>query len=137
MPCPDSVLLTVISHRTGWPDLGLSLQLLLGHLCHLTPCLPQLVPAMCLMEVVLLSHLWWKSPIFPGNIESQGGQICELEIHLSTTNRFLHRCVDNSYLGKRYSPAFSNHQSGNLRDGHDPPQLHTLKPDLWDPATSF
>ena len=39
--------------------------------------------------------------------------------------------------GKRYSPPFSNHQIGNLRDGHEPPQLHTAKPDLWDPATSF
>ena len=61
----------------------------------------------------------------------------ESEIHLSTTNEFLCRCGDTSYQGKRYSPDFSNHQSGNLRDGHEPPQLHTVKPDLWDPATSF
>ena len=39
--------------------------------------------------------------------------------------------------GKRYSPAFSNHQIGYFRDGHKPPQLHTAEPDLWDPATSF
>ena len=39
--------------------------------------------------------------------------------------------------GKRYSPAFTNHQIGNLRDGNELPQLHTAKPDLWDPATSF
>ena len=39
--------------------------------------------------------------------------------------------------GKRYSPAFLNNQSGNLRDGHELPQLHIVKPDLWDPATSF
>ena len=39
--------------------------------------------------------------------------------------------------GKRYSLALSNHQIGNLRDGHKPPHLHTAEPDLWDPATSF
>ena len=39
--------------------------------------------------------------------------------------------------GKRYSPAFSNHQIGNSRNGHKPPQLYTAEPDLWDPATSF
>ena len=36
--------------------------------------------------------------------------------------------------GKRYSPAFLNHQSGNLRDGCELPQLHTVEPDLWDPS---
>ena len=39
--------------------------------------------------------------------------------------------------GKRYSPAFSSHQSGNLRDSHKLPWFHTVKPDLWDPATSL
>ena len=39
--------------------------------------------------------------------------------------------------GKRYSPAFLNHQSGNLRDGCKLPQLLTVKPDLWDPTTSY
>ena len=39
--------------------------------------------------------------------------------------------------GKRYSPALSKHQTGNLRDGHKLPQPKTAKPDLWDPATSF
>ena len=39
----------------------------------------------------------------------------ESEIHLSATNRFLHRHGDTSYLGKRYSPAFSYHQSYILR----------------------
>ena len=33
--------------------------------------------------------------------------------------------------GKRYSPAFSNHQIGNLRDGYEPPQLNAAEPDLW------
>ena len=41
------------------------------------------------------------------------------EIHLSTTKGFLHRCGDTSYLGKRYLTAYSNHQSGVLRDGHE------------------
>ena len=39
--------------------------------------------------------------------------------------------------GKRYSAAFSNHQSGNLRDGCKLPQFHTVKPNLWDLAMSF
>ena len=39
--------------------------------------------------------------------------------------------------GKRYSPNFSNHQSGNLRDGHELPQLHTVEPEIWDPTTSY
>ena len=39
--------------------------------------------------------------------------------------------------GKRYLPAFPNHQIGNSRDNHELPQLHAAKPDLWDPATSF
>ena len=38
---------------------------------------------------------------------------------------------------KRYSPSFSNHQNGNLRDGHKLPQLHTVEPDFWYPTTSF
>ena len=48
-------------------------------LCHLTPCLPQLAPAMHEMEVVLLSHLQWRSPVFPGNTESHGSQVSLLE----------------------------------------------------------
>ena len=39
--------------------------------------------------------------------------------------------------GKRYSPAFLNHQIGNLRDSCKLPQLHTAEPDLRDPATSL
>ena len=39
--------------------------------------------------------------------------------------------------GKRYSPALSNHQIGNLSGGHELPQPKAAKPDLWDPATSF
>ena len=38
---------------------------------------------------------------------------------------------------KRYSPALLNHQIGNLRESHEPPQPKAAKPDLWDPATSF
>ena len=39
--------------------------------------------------------------------------------------------------GKRYSPAFLSHQSGDLRDGWKWQQLHTVKPDLWDPTSSY
>ena len=39
--------------------------------------------------------------------------------------------------GKRYPPAFLNHQSGDLRDSCKLPQLHTVKPDLWDPSLLF
>ena len=63
------------THRTGGPDLGQSLGLLLGQLCHLKPCLPQLVPAMHEMVVVLLSCLWWRSPVFPNNTKSQASQL--------------------------------------------------------------
>ena len=38
---------------------------------------------------------------------------------------------------ERYSPSFSKHQSGNLRDGCKLLQLQTVQPDLWDPTTSF
>ena len=55
--------------------------------------------------------------------------ICHQQITLQMWGHFL--------PGKRYSSAFSNHQSGNLRDGCELPPLHTVKPDLWDPATSF
>ena len=80
MPCPGSVLLLMtITHGTGWPNLGLSLWLLLGQLCHLTPYLPQLAPAMHVMEVVLLYYLWWILPVFPGNTESQGSWVSSPE----------------------------------------------------------
>ena len=76
MPCPSSVLLLMTAtHRTGLPDPGWSLWLLLGQLCHLKPCLPQLAPAMHEMVVVLLSHLWWRSAVFQNNTESQAGQV--------------------------------------------------------------
>ena len=39
--------------------------------------------------------------------------------------------------GKRYSLALSNHQIGNLRDGHELQQPKAAKADLWDAATSF
>ena len=39
--------------------------------------------------------------------------------------------------GNRYLPALSNHQIGNLRDGHELSQPKAAKPDLWDQATSF
>ena len=74
MPHPSSVLLpTTTAHKTGWPDLHWSLQLLLGQLCHLKPCLQQLAPAMHEIVVVLLSHLQWKSPVFSENTKSQAG----------------------------------------------------------------
>ena len=38
---------------------------------------------------------------------------------------------------ERYSPAFLNHQSGDLRDGHKLSQLLTVEPDLWDLTTSY
>ena len=60
-----------------------------------------------------------------------------LEIHLSASSGFLHKRGDTSHLGKRYSPAFSNHQIGNLRDGHELPQPKAAKPDLWDSVTSL
>ena len=76
MPHPNSVLLlTTATHKSGWPNLGQSLWLLLGQLCHLKPCLPQLMPAMHEMVVVLLSHLWWRSPVFPNNNYSQASQV--------------------------------------------------------------
>ena len=82
-PCPSSVLLLMtITHRTGWPNLGLSLWLLLGQLCCLTPCLPQLLPVMHMLEVVLLFHLWWRSPVFPGNTKCQGGQVASLKTEM-------------------------------------------------------
>ena len=64
MPHPNLVLLlTIVAHRTGQsPDLGQSLQHLLGQHCHLKPCLPQLAPAMCEVVVVLLSHLQCRLP---------------------------------------------------------------------------
>ena len=52
---------------------------MLGQLCHLTPCLPQLVPAMYEMEVVLLSHLQWRSFVFPSNTKFHGSQVSSLE----------------------------------------------------------
>ena len=74
-PHPDSVLLTTATHSTGWPSLGLLLLLLLGQICHLKPCLPQLVPALHEGVVVLLLHLWWRSPVFPNNTKSQADQV--------------------------------------------------------------
>ena len=55
--------------------------------------------------------------------------ICLQQIPMQMSGHFLPE--------ERYSPAFSNHQSGDLRDGHELPQLHTVKPDLWDPTTSY
>ena len=63
------------NHRTGRPNLGQLLQLLLGHLCHLKPCLPQLAPATHEGVVVSLLHLWWRSPVFPNSTESQASQV--------------------------------------------------------------
>ena len=55
--------------------------------------------------------------------------ICHQQIPLQMWVHFL--------PGKRCSPVFSNHQIGNLRNGHEPPQLNNPDSDLWDPATSF
>ena len=76
------LLLMTVTHRTGWPDLGLSLWVLLGQLCHLIPCLPQLAPTMHGLKVVLLFHLHWRSPVFPGNTKSQGSLVSSLEIRM-------------------------------------------------------
>ena len=76
MPHPGSVLLlTTTTHKTGWPYLGLSLRLLLGQICHLRPCLPQLVPARHVEMVLLLFHLQSRSPVFRNNNMSQAGQV--------------------------------------------------------------
>ena len=72
---PNSVLLMTATCRTGWLNQGQSLWLLLGQLCHLAPCLLQFAPAMHEMEVVLLSQLLWRSPVFPGSTESYGSQV--------------------------------------------------------------
>ena len=68
---------------------------------------------------VTASYPWWVRDPF----------ICHQWFPLQAWGHFL--------PGKRCSPALLNHQSGNLRDGQELPQLHTVKPDLWDPATSF
>ena len=65
-PHPGSVLLMITTHKTGQPDLGQSLQLLLSWICHLRPCLPQLVPARCVGVVVLFpifsqGHLYFQT----------------------------------------------------------------------------
>ena len=65
------------------------------------------------------SFPWWVRDPF----------ICHQWIPLQMWGHFL--------PGKRYSPAFLNHQSGDLRDVHDLPQLHTVEPHLQDSATSF
>ena len=70
-------------------------------------------------HVVTVSYPWWVGDLF---IHNQ-------QIPSQMWGHFL--------PGKRYSPAFLNHQIGNLCDGHELPQLHTAEPDLWDPATSF
>ena len=76
MPHPSSVLLLMIAtHKTGWPNLGLSLWLLLGWICHLRPCLPQLVPGRHVGVVVSLHHLQSRSPVFPNNTESQADEV--------------------------------------------------------------
>ena len=67
---------------------------------------------------VTMSYPQWVRDLF----------ICHQQIPMQTWEHFL--------PGKSYSTAFSNHRSGNLRDGHKPSELHTAKPDLWDPATS-
>ena len=68
---------------------------------------------------ITVSFPWWVRDPF----------ICHQQIPSQMWGHFL--------PGKRYSPAFSNHQIGNSRDGHKLPQLHAAEPDLWDPATSF
>ena len=65
----------IAAHRIGWPDMGQSLQLLLGQHCHLKPCLPQLVLAMHERVEVSLLHLWWRSPVFPNKTKFQVSQV--------------------------------------------------------------
>ena len=75
-PHPSSVLLLMITAcRTRLPALGQSLQVLLGQLCLLKPCPPQLAPAMCEVVVVSLCHLQWKLPVFLNNTKSQASQV--------------------------------------------------------------
>ena len=69
--------------------------------------------------VVTASYPWWVRDPF----------IHHQQIPLQMWGYFL--------LGKKYSPAFSNHQIGNLRGSCKLPQLHNAEPDLWDPTTSF
>ena len=76
VPCSISILLLAITiHRKGWHCLGQSLWLLSGLICHLEPCLLWLEPATCERVVVSLLYLWWRSPIFPNNTESQADQV--------------------------------------------------------------
>ena len=76
MPHPNSVLLLRITAcRTGGPNLGQSLQFLLGLLCHLEPCLLQLAPAMHEVVVVSHLHLQWRLPVFPNNTKSQTSHV--------------------------------------------------------------
>ena len=65
------------------------------------------------------SDPWWVGNPF----------ICHQWIPLQMWGHFLPR--------KRYSPASSNHQIGNLRDGCEMPQPKAAKPNIWDPATPF
>ena len=76
MSHPSSVFLLMITAcRRGWPNLGQSIQVLLGQLCHLKPYLPQLVPAMHEVVVVSLCHSQWRLPVFPNNTKSQASQV--------------------------------------------------------------
>ena len=75
MPHQGSVLLlTIATHKHGGPTWTL-LWLLLGRICHLRPCLLQLMPVKHVEVVVLLPHLWSRSPVFPNNTESQASQV--------------------------------------------------------------
>ena len=53
--------------------------------------------------------------------------ICHQMIPLQMWEHFL--------PGKKVLTSLQNHQSDDLSDSHEIPQLHTVEPDLWDPAT--
>ena len=67
--------LMIAACRTGLPGQGLLLLPVLGQICHLRPRLLQLAPARHEGMVVSLPHLWWRSPVFPNNTESQVDQV--------------------------------------------------------------
>ena len=69
--------------------------------------------------LAVMSFPWWVGDPF----------IHHKQVPLWTWGHFL--------PGIRYSAAFLNHWIGNSRDSCELPQLHAVKPDLWDPATSF
>ena len=73
--CNSFLLLMITAQWTEWPGLGLSLPPLSGQICHLVTCPPQAASTRHEEVVVSLPHLWWRSPVFPNNTESQASQM--------------------------------------------------------------